>query len=216
MACDTCGARAYFHRARPTSVESVGAGGERPAWPRPDGAARAQLACARRARARVGRDAPFRAAAGRRATAWSARARRSRACAAGAARGEPGALVRARAMGSCTSSANFCTLLSRASRGAEQRRARQACPEVVFTSSQCAQGPIDPRKGCCHSGPLDCPCGCSRSQIVTRISKRRPSCVVSGTGRGARGVGRGALGVGREASGVGRRAWATGVRAWGM
>ena len=41
MACDACGARVYFHRARPTSVESVGAGGERPAWPRPDGAARA-------------------------------------------------------------------------------------------------------------------------------------------------------------------------------
>jgi len=41
MACDTCGARAYFYCARPTSVESVGAGGERPAWPRPDGAARA-------------------------------------------------------------------------------------------------------------------------------------------------------------------------------
>ena len=96
------------------------------------GAARAQLACARRARARVGRDAPFRAAVGRRATAWSARARRSRACAAGAARGEPGALVRARAMGSCTSSAKFCTLLLRASRGGEHRRARQACPEVVL------------------------------------------------------------------------------------
>jgi hypothetical protein len=138
-------------------------------------APRAGLACSRRARARVGRDAPFRADVGRRATAWSARARRSRACAAGAARGEPGALVRARAMGSCTSSAKFCTLLSRASRGGEHRCARQACPEVVVTRRQCAQGPTDPRKGCCHSGPLNCPCGCSRSQIVTKIRSSRKS-----------------------------------------
>ena len=65
------------------------------------------------------------------------------------------------------------------------------------TTTQCAQGPTDPRKGCCHSGPLDCPCGCSRSQIVTRInpkvptSKRKEVLVLLSRGNRTRRRGRG-------------------------
>jgi len=94
-------------RAAHERGECGGGRGERPAWPQPDGAARARLACARRLRARGGRDAPFRPAVGRRATAWSACACRSRACAAGAARSEPGARVRARAVGRAPRAESF-------------------------------------------------------------------------------------------------------------
>ena len=47
--------------------------------------------------------------------------------------------------GGRTCTDNSYTSTARGPRGGEQRRARQACPEVVSTAGQCAQGPTDPR-----------------------------------------------------------------------